>query len=89
VRCTCDVTSDFPDAHGSSHHFNLQCAAKQISVESSSDDVPGHFTKLHNKSFDYSSKLQSESHEFAKPLKMLYVKLILEDGWAPFAAVKR
>lgn len=64
-------------------------AAKEVAFESSDDDVPGHFTKLHKKSFQRSTDVQTESHVLQQPLSMQFFKLVINDGWHSFSAVRK
>lgn len=64
-------------------------AAKELSFESSDDDIPGHFTKLHKKSLELSPDLQTESYVLQQPLNMQFFKLVIKEGWRSFSAVRK
>ena len=64
-------------------------AVKEVSFESSPDDVPGHFAKFHMKELEDSDVLQRVFHLLSSPLSMQFFKLTLHEGWDTFAAVRR
>lgn len=69
--------------------LHVALAAKEVAFESSDDDVPGHFTRLHKKSFPSSKDLQTESHVLQQPLSMQFFKLVINNGWHSFSAVRK
>jgi hypothetical protein len=64
-------------------------AVREVSFESSPDDVPGHFSKFHMKELEDSDSLQREFHLLSNPLSMQFFKLVIHQGWDTFAAVRR
>eukprot|EP00892_Ulva_mutabilis_P009748 jgi/Ulvmu1/7145/UM034_0051.1 len=63
--------------------------AKDVTFESSDDDIPGHYIKLHKTTFQDSVDLQTESYVLQQPLSMQFFKLVINEGWHSFAAVRK
>lgn len=51
--------------------------------------MPGHYTRLHKKSCQFCPDIQTESYVLQQPLSMQFFKLVINDGWRSFAAVRK
>lgn len=69
--------------------YRIILAVKEVSFESSPDDVPGHFSKFHMKEVEDSDSLQRVFHLLSSPLSMQFFKLTLHEGWDTFSSVRR